>query len=390
VPFSDEFQTHRRRGPSNLASFPVTPASGGGGGVQIASVSGTTTHGSTLTIAGSGFGSHADYGGSEAFICKAWNDFTVSMEDGNWEFDGLTQNADNLILSTSSPLGGACTQFYRKRNINDSAVERQGSVTVPVASNTGVFYTSFWYRESAHSTLGLGDGTKFFRHYFGTSPRDFYLGPNFANTTEASGIYGGHNGRYSGTAAFGGTSAMNTLLDTAGSGDVWHWYEVTTYTRGGTSVFGSDDYLEIYVTIPGTGRQRMMRRGSGLASNAIAAEGTNANENNQWVGADVSNSDADGHTCGDLGSLYGAALGGSGGHMDFHDAYQSYTIARVVVGNASTYSACDRFHMQIPTAWSSTSITVTANRGSFSNLSGNYLYVVASDNTVNSSGFMLS
>lgn len=359
--------------------------------VSISGVSGTLSHGATLTISGSGFGTHADFGGAETFLCKAWNDFTVSMESGNWVFDGLTQNPNNLILATASPLGGACTQFYRKRNINNSVNERQGSVTVNTASNTGVFYTSFWYRESAHSTLGLGNGTKFFRHYFGTSPRDFFLGPDFANTTEASGIYGGHDGRYSGTAAFGGTATFNSLLDTAGSGDVWHLYEVTEYLRGGTTNFGSDDYLEIYVTLPGTGRQRMMRRGSGLASNAIAAEGTNANENNRWIGADVSTTDADGHTCGDLGSLYGAAFGGSGGHMDYHDAYQSYTIARVMLGNASTFTACDRFHMQIPTVWDAGggSIQVTANRGAFSSVSGNYLYVVNASNEVNSNGFLL-
>lgn len=371
---------------SPSSSNSPSPSPSSGGAPSISSLTGTPTHGSDFTINGSNFGSHADYGGSEDFIAKAWNDFTVALNDGNWADDGLIQNVNNLILSTSSPLGGACTQFYRKRNINNSGSERQGSITVQTANNTGCFYVSFWYRESGGGTLAHGDGTKFFRFYYGTQPRDFYFGPYFENTTENSDAWG-HVGRYSGTSAFTG---MTSSDGNSFPGDEWLFIEVLVFLRGGTAIFGSDDYIEAWMTRIGQGRERLFRRGSGLASNAVPDEGTGANENQQWVTADLGNTDADGHTCGDLGSLFGAAPpgSGSGGHMDFHDAYESYTPARVYLSDTNSLATATRLHMQIPKSWNGTTISVQANRGSFSAFSGNYLIVV-DENNVASAGFQI-
>ncbi len=64
----------------------------------------------------------------------------------------------------------------------------------------------------------------------------------------------------------------------------------------------------------------------------------------------------------------------------FGDIYVDRTWARVVLGNASTYAASTRRELQPPTAWSSTSVTVTANLGSCSSQTC-YLYVCDSTNT---------
>jgi hypothetical protein len=65
--------------------------------------------------------------------------------------------------------------------------------------------------------------------------------------------------------------------------------------------------------------------------------------------------------------------------------YWDNSFARVLLGNASTYAACTGFEMQPVTSWSSTSITVTANKGARTGTA--YLYVIDSDGTlVNSSG----
>lgn len=66
------------------------------------------------------------------------------------------------------------------------------------------------------------------------------------------------------------------------------------------------------------------------------------------------------------------------------EAYFDRTRARVEIGNASTWSASTHREIQIPSAWSNGSVTVTVNQGSFSAGEKAYLYVV--DSNGNSSG----
>jgi hypothetical protein len=162
--------------------------------------------------------------------------------------------------------------------------------------------------------------------------------------------------------------------------------EMNVVREGGTTAFGSDDYVDWWVTVPGVGRQRIFRRGTGLPSLDVdPPEGTDTNENQQWASNDTLTDD--GHTQGDLGNHMSSGEA-AGAFMDYADAYMSYTPACVIVGNASTFSACDAFHMQIPLTWSGTQITVQLNRGQWTNFSGRYLYVITADNEV-SEGFAL-
>ena len=56
----------------------------------VSSVSGNVEHGESITIAGSGFGTHADYGGSQSFLCNGWQDFeTGSLQGGNFTIGNL-------------------------------------------------------------------------------------------------------------------------------------------------------------------------------------------------------------------------------------------------------------------------------------------------------------
>ena len=71
------------------------------------------------------------------------------------------------------------------------------------------------------------------------------------------------------------------------------------------------------------------------------------------------------------------------------DVYVDTTQARVEIGNASTWEACSQREIQIPSAWSTTAITVTINRGTFSPGSQVYLYVIDADGNHNSEGYPL-
>jgi hypothetical protein len=62
------------------------------------------------------------------------------------------------------------------------------------------------------------------------------------------------------------------------------------------------------------------------------------------------------------------------------DVYVDNTLARVEIGNESTYDECTHLEIQIPSAWSATSVTIEANTGSFANGPA-YLFVIDEDGT---------
>jgi hypothetical protein len=72
------------------------------------------------------------------------------------------------------------------------------------------------------------------------------------------------------------------------------------------------------------------------------------------------------------------------------DVYLDTTWARVMIGSASSWSACNQKEPQIPSAWSNGSITVTVNQGAFATNQKVYLYVVDSTGAVNSSGYPIT
>ncbi len=70
----------------------------------------------------------------------------------------------------------------------------------------------------------------------------------------------------------------------------------------------------------------------------------------------------------------------------YDNIYIDKSIARIEIGNASTYGASTRREIQVPTSWGST-IQFTANKGGFSSGQTVYLYVIDSNGNVNSSGY---
>ena len=71
----------------------------------------------------------------------------------------------------------------------------------------------------------------------------------------------------------------------------------------------------------------------------------------------------------------------------FADVYFDSTRARVILGNAATLAASTIREVQIPTAWSNTSITLAANLGKFPDGQTVYLYVVDANGNANAAGF---
>lgn len=61
------------------------------------------------------------------------------------------------------------------------------------------------------------------------------------------------------------------------------------------------------------------------------------------------------------------------------ELYVDHSFARVEIGDAPTWNACTHREIQIPSAWSPGSITVTGNVGTFASGTQVYLYVVDAD-----------
>ncbi|MDA8363355.1 MAG: hypothetical protein M0Z84_05935 [Gammaproteobacteria bacterium] len=71
------------------------------------------------------------------------------------------------------------------------------------------------------------------------------------------------------------------------------------------------------------------------------------------------------------------------------DIYVDNTWSRVMIGNASTWSQSTAHDIEIPTAWSGTSISVVLHNSSLPSFSNAYLYVFDSNGNVNQAGYPL-
>ena len=73
----------------------------------------------------------------------------------------------------------------------------------------------------------------------------------------------------------------------------------------------------------------------------------------------------------------------------YDNIYIDKSIARVEIGNASTYAASTRREVQIPSSWGN-SIQITVNKGGFSSGQAAYLYVMDSSGRVNTNGYPIT
>ena len=69
------------------------------------------------------------------------------------------------------------------------------------------------------------------------------------------------------------------------------------------------------------------------------------------------------------------------------EIYVDTTQARIEICDSAEWSTKSHCEIQIPTSWSATEITFTANQGSFANGSTVYLFVVDSDGNPNATGY---
>ena len=112
----------------------------------------------------------------------------------------------------------------------------------------------------------------------------------------------------------------------------------------------------------------------------------NLSHTSDWSGITRSSGVTDKYQIAMLPFYYGN--GGTGENW-YDDVYISKSKARVEIGNASTWSGCSTRQIQGVSSWSTSSISIKANLGSFGGASGRYLYVVDANGNVNANGYGL-
>jgi hypothetical protein len=309
---------------------------------EITSISGSVAHGESVTISGSGFGSKSP---AAPLLWETFDGGTSgeSVSGGGWN----SYTGGGARYNNTQPYSGTLSAYNY----------------VEYGMGTG-FNTSYYVLPSSYEQLYM---SCMFRHE-GTTYGEG-VEKNWRINTTVSGHYSG-----AGTYALSDNYIFyrppggipTPLDDDYGSGAHWSApeYGSSTWTR-------HQGYIS-YSTPPGTANGYMWA--------AVGTqEKTFANRVNRPEGYSYQ---AKEYLLG-LMHDHGSLNPGEYHHMWVDDLYIDNTMARVEIGNSSTWATCTVKVIQIPhTSWGDTSIQITINRGSFGETAEAWLYVVAADGTV--------
>lgn len=316
--------------------------------VSITSVSGTLLNGSILTISGSGFGTKAT---ASPVLWETYESGTVGQlvqnqnaTIGKWDNDGYP-----VYYSTAHPHSGSKCGDH------------------PMGAQTGQLVVS---------------------HDFSTAYIDFwgYLGNVIDNYSRNWKVWRvGNSGSPVIETIFAYYCPQNgnshlTIYDEAGGGNIGGSWDPNPTGPVNNTVY----HFEV----------AFKQSSIGVANGAI----------HQFINGQIQGYDSDSVmtrnssttytnvTIGELWSVDALAEcpANSGAHFYTDNIYIDNSWARVVIGDHSTWATSTHREIQIPSAWSSSSITITANQGSLASLTNQYLYVVDSVGNVNANGFQLT
>ena len=308
---------------------------------SVVSVSGTMSHGQSVIITGKGFGTKSP---AAPILWETFDDGiddqSVSTKQGWYSYAG-----PGAVFNSTQPYSGTLSAYNY----------------VEYGMDTG-FNTSYYVLPSSYEQLYM---SCMFRH----------VGTRYTTGVDKNWRINTGDNHYRG-------DGMIALSD----GYIF-------YISGSTDIFPSDDYgTGRYFSEPEYGSSTWTRHQgyisystpSGTANGYMwAAVGTQektfANRVNRPEGYSYQ---AKEYLLG-LMHDHGSLNSGEYHHMWVDDLYIDNTMARVEIGNSSTWATCTVKVIQIPhTSWGDTSIQITINRGSFGKTAEAWLYVVAADGTV--------
>jgi hypothetical protein len=324
-------------------------------------LSGTMTHGSSVTLIGTGYGTKAtaaplvwdNCGGSDPLTL--WDGYwPYASASATYRLDYRTPAGVGRGVSTPHSL---ISQYLCGSHYQDSDANTGWNVafwkTLSGWSWPVYYYFSFYYRIDPNWNMTGDTNHKWFGYSSGT---DIYGLP-----------YNWYLESYGGPAEF--SSHMNDDDSEVGwTSDEWYGGEFPNHPK--------DYWVKIEIE--------------------VRASNTNNGSVKAWAdGEPVQlnvNDTTDGTNYGAQGANRSIGVGGYSGTYAtdhwryFADIYFDNTAKRVIIGDESTYSACTVKEVQIPSSWSDTQITFTVNRATFGESATAYLYVVDETGALDSDG----
>jgi hypothetical protein len=383
--------------------------------VVITNTLGSLTDGSTVTIAGSGFGTtHAgilDAKGIQFLksnIEAGTNGVDVSLPTG-WATDTTSASFEAPHYSTTQVRGGSVTKSMQARipagtpgqygsgfwydygaggiqqvyaswyvypnlvSMNDSEDQGQWKILRLTPGDLGVHtdtrHNVYFAMQSINTyptAPTLATGTEYLYNYCGDADPST---PSYGCQTDGSTAappYACYNNVNPGWNPTGNINDAGFGWDTRpwiGTNNKWFRFELF-------AKFGTADTLDGQVTLMISDQSDVPRYY--VNWDATMTHGTNAevwryiNWQNYW------------------------GNGSNEAYFYFTDVYVQFgTQARVEICNSSTWAARKHCEIQYPTAWADGEITVTLNKGSFTE-EQSYLYVIDSNGNVNANGYEIN
>jgi len=355
-------------GQSSSASA-TTQASGGTPGTpSISNVLGAILHGSSVTIAGSSFGTKSHAGP------MLWDDFddaasgsvdgrTPQIHQGNlssyntWNVRGVGTGAPSIVRNSSSPKARS-TNHARAAFTSSSYWGLSLQVPYNQFTTGNELYISFYYRFTK-TGAAFGRQTKAWVVY-NSNTNDKAYWSNAFGTCQTPNAWFTHR------TESGDQILMSPGLPSqAGSGE---WQRHESYLKqSGAGVANGAWHQVVYRPTLGTPSKHV------VTLNNYKMRNTSEN----WVD----------WTFG--GAYYDMCNSADTATIDIDDFYMDSTRARVEVCDTSTYSARTKCEVQIPTTWSETSIAATFKKGYLATGTA-YVYLINAAGSVNAAGFPIT
>lgn len=306
---------------------------------NLTKISGTINSGQTVTITGSGFGTHENYNeGNYKWmgltpIAAKFKDFNDgSITSGGW-YNGFP--AQNSIVTGGRVSGG---KYLKEQSVSDE----RSQVQYTMSKTNGKFYVSFWFMMPPNTQSG-----KFWRIYGSGSAANIYL----STGCESNYIRG-----YSECSAASCNPSTEWGTGTQFTSNTWH--RVDIWMDQATNTF------------------------------TVYKDGVQQWTKSNWVASQFG---GNGHTM-DFGNMINDASRGCGtaGSYNYDDIFVNYTKARVEFCDGSSWANRGKCEVQIPLSWNSSNVTFGVNSGSFTTGQKAYLYVVDSNGAANATGYALT
>jgi len=339
--------------------------------VSVSGISGTVSNNSSVTVSGAGFGTKA-----QAAPLK-WDNFesgAVGSVIGNGS--GIIpwyHNTSNYV--TGCP-GDSCLISGYLPPVYDNTVVRSGS-------NKSLFcdINTKPYQYEGGFGLNLTDQVPYvyisgwrYTQTFGPPSRSIKAFRTYGTNTNLHPVIGTNYmypyGASPGALLFGYSETKSNVA----------WFSENTNSTWKTGVWERVEYFAKQ-SDPGiaNGSYSYAVDGKLVASMSNVVLRDSASEN--WRQINL------GHYYARDDSSTPGILTGAGVKYWYDDVYIDTTQTRVELGNASAWTASTRREIQIPTAWSDSSVSFTTNQGAFNSGDQAYVYIVDKDGNVNTNGY---